>query len=156
MKLEKAVNIEDLHRMARRRLPKIAFDFIEGGLEDERLLMATSLSYRQLEQRTPARALISPVTAHLSLARDLARRATGNQQARLAAAMSEIAGLAAWLHADQADAAQARRFYKMSIATARQAGHPLLAIYMQSSFGQYATTVGDPASGLRLICARSW
>ena len=35
MKLEKAVNIEDLHRMARRRLPKVAFDFIEGGVEDE-------------------------------------------------------------------------------------------------------------------------
>src|ERR671928_1221239 len=35
MRLENAVNIEDLHRMARRRLPKVAFDFIEGGLEDE-------------------------------------------------------------------------------------------------------------------------
>jgi transcriptional regulator with XRE-family HTH domain len=122
-----------------------------GGLDDERLLMATSLSYRQLEQRTPARALIQPVTAHLSLARDLARRASESQRARLSAAVSEAAGLAAWLHADQADAAQARRFYKMSIATARQAGHPLLAIYMQGSFGQYATTAGDPASVLRLI-----
>ncbi len=36
MNVDKAVNIEDLHRMAKRRLPKIAFDFIEGGLEDER------------------------------------------------------------------------------------------------------------------------
>src|SRR6202047_208669 len=36
MTLDRAVNIEDLHRMAKRRLPKIAFDFIEGGLEDER------------------------------------------------------------------------------------------------------------------------
>ena len=36
MRIDKAVNIEDLHRMAKRRLPKIAFDFIEGGLEDER------------------------------------------------------------------------------------------------------------------------
>src|SRR5205823_724324 len=36
MKLSDAVNIEDLHQMAKRRLPKIAFDFIEGGLEDER------------------------------------------------------------------------------------------------------------------------
>jgi L-lactate dehydrogenase (cytochrome)/(S)-mandelate dehydrogenase len=36
MKIENAVNIEDLHRLAKRRLPKIAFDFIEGGLEDER------------------------------------------------------------------------------------------------------------------------
>jgi (S)-mandelate dehydrogenase len=38
MKIDQAVNIEDLHRMARRRLPKIAFDFIEGGVEDERCL----------------------------------------------------------------------------------------------------------------------
>ena len=36
MRVDQAVNIEDLHRMARRRLPKVAFDFIEGGLEDER------------------------------------------------------------------------------------------------------------------------
>jgi (S)-mandelate dehydrogenase len=35
LKLDKAINIEDLHRMARRRLPKVAFDFIEGGVEDE-------------------------------------------------------------------------------------------------------------------------
>ena len=35
MKLEQAINIEDLHRMAKRKLPKIMFDFIEGGLEDE-------------------------------------------------------------------------------------------------------------------------
>ncbi len=36
MRIEEAINIEDLHRMAKRRLPKIAFDFIEGGVEDER------------------------------------------------------------------------------------------------------------------------
>jgi L-lactate dehydrogenase (cytochrome)/(S)-mandelate dehydrogenase len=36
MAISDAVNIEDLHRMAKRRLPKIAFDFIEGGVEDER------------------------------------------------------------------------------------------------------------------------
>ncbi len=36
MKIEDAVNIEDLHRMAKRKLPRIIFDFIEGGVEDER------------------------------------------------------------------------------------------------------------------------
>src|SRR4051812_20727416 len=36
MRVDQAVNIEDLHRIAKRRLPKVAFDFIEGGLEDER------------------------------------------------------------------------------------------------------------------------
>jgi transcriptional regulator with XRE-family HTH domain len=122
-----------------------------SDLGDERLLMATSLSYRQLEQRTPARALAQPVASHLSLAYDLARRAEGKQRARLSAAVAEIAGLAAWLHADLAEPGQARRFYKMSITAAQQAQHGLLAIYMQGSFGQYATTVGDPVHGLRLL-----
>jgi L-lactate dehydrogenase (cytochrome)/(S)-mandelate dehydrogenase len=34
-KLQRAVNIDDLRKLAKRRLPKIAYDFIEGGLEDE-------------------------------------------------------------------------------------------------------------------------
>jgi hypothetical protein len=41
MSVNDAVNIEDLHRLAKRRLPKIAFDFIEGGVEDERGLART-------------------------------------------------------------------------------------------------------------------
>ncbi len=36
MKLDQAINIEDLHRIAKRKLPKIIFDYIEGGVEDER------------------------------------------------------------------------------------------------------------------------
>src|SRR5687768_9763146 len=35
MRAENAINIEDLRRLAKRRLPKIIFDFIEGGAEDE-------------------------------------------------------------------------------------------------------------------------
>ena len=30
MRIDDAVNIEDLHRMAKRRLPKVMFDYIEG------------------------------------------------------------------------------------------------------------------------------
>jgi (S)-mandelate dehydrogenase len=33
--LERAVNIEDLRQMARRRLPRAIFDFFDGGAEDE-------------------------------------------------------------------------------------------------------------------------
>jgi (S)-mandelate dehydrogenase len=47
MKLSDAINIEDLHRMAKRRLPKIAFDFIEGGLEDERGLERNTSAFHQ-------------------------------------------------------------------------------------------------------------
>jgi len=35
MGVDKAVNVDDLHRIARRRTPKVAFDFIEGGVEGE-------------------------------------------------------------------------------------------------------------------------
>jgi (S)-mandelate dehydrogenase len=35
MNTDKAINIDDLRRMAKRHLPRLCFDFIEGGLEDE-------------------------------------------------------------------------------------------------------------------------
>ena len=47
MRLSQAVNIEDLHRMAKRRLPKVAFDFIEGGLEDERGLERNTAAFQK-------------------------------------------------------------------------------------------------------------
>jgi (S)-mandelate dehydrogenase len=47
MKLDSVVNIEDLHKMAKRRLPKIAFDFIEGGLEDERGLETNTSAFHK-------------------------------------------------------------------------------------------------------------
>jgi L-lactate dehydrogenase (cytochrome)/(S)-mandelate dehydrogenase len=34
--VDRAVNVDDLRKLAKRRLPRIAYDFIEGGLEDER------------------------------------------------------------------------------------------------------------------------
>src|ERR1700759_551187 len=47
MGIEDAVNIEDLHQMAKRRLPKVAFDFIEGGLEDERGLDRNTAEFQK-------------------------------------------------------------------------------------------------------------
>src|SRR5215207_9687221 len=47
MRLDDAINIEDLHRMAKRRLPKVAFDFIEGGLEDERGLDRNTAAFQK-------------------------------------------------------------------------------------------------------------
>ena len=35
-RVDRAVNVDDLRKLAKRRLPKIAYDFIEGGLDDER------------------------------------------------------------------------------------------------------------------------
>jgi L-lactate dehydrogenase (cytochrome)/(S)-mandelate dehydrogenase len=44
-KIDRAVNIADLHRLARRRLPRAVFDFVEGGVEDERGLARNESSY---------------------------------------------------------------------------------------------------------------
>jgi len=35
MNIDAALNLEDIRKMAQRKLPKIAFDFIEGGADDE-------------------------------------------------------------------------------------------------------------------------
>ena len=45
MKIGDAVNIDDLRRLARRRLPRMVFDFIEGGVEDEHCLEANETSF---------------------------------------------------------------------------------------------------------------
>lgn len=123
----------------------------QSELADERLLMATTLNYRELEQRTPSADLMPSIAAHLSLVRSLTGRATGRQRQRLSAALSEVAGLSAWVHADAADAVRTRQLYKLSIAAANDSGRALLAAYMQGSFGQYAASAGDPIAGLGMI-----
>jgi (S)-mandelate dehydrogenase len=47
MNIDNAINIEDLHRIAKRKLPRIIFDFIEGGLEDERGLARNEAAFRK-------------------------------------------------------------------------------------------------------------
>jgi len=47
MNIDHAINIEDLHRLARRRLPRIVFDYIEGGLEDEHCLRRNEAAFQR-------------------------------------------------------------------------------------------------------------
>lgn len=47
-RIDSAINIDDLKRMAKRRLPKIMFDFIEGGVEDEVGLRTNANAFRDL------------------------------------------------------------------------------------------------------------
>ena len=48
-RIDSAINIDDLKRMAKRRLPKIMFDFIEGGVEDEVGLRTNSDAFRKIK-----------------------------------------------------------------------------------------------------------
>ena len=47
-RIDRAINIDDLKRMAKRRMPKIMFDFIEGGVEDEVALRTNADAFREL------------------------------------------------------------------------------------------------------------
>ena len=47
-RIDDAINIDDLKRLAKRRLPKIMFDFIEGGVEDEVGLRTNANAFRDL------------------------------------------------------------------------------------------------------------
>jgi L-lactate dehydrogenase (cytochrome)/(S)-mandelate dehydrogenase len=56
MSIEQALNFDDLRRRARRRLPKIAFDFIEGGVDGEQGLDHNEAAF--VRQRLVPRYLI--------------------------------------------------------------------------------------------------
>ena len=56
----RVVNIEDLRRAAKRRLPRVVFDYIDGGAEDEWTLRENSLAFEAVTFR-PRCAVATPV-----------------------------------------------------------------------------------------------
>jgi (S)-mandelate dehydrogenase len=51
MRLDDAVNVDDLRGIARRRLPRFVFDYIDGGAEDERTLAGNRDAFARLRFR---------------------------------------------------------------------------------------------------------
>src|SRR5260370_18317367 len=86
-------------------------------------LTAITGAQRRLDATTSARELARGVTAHVEMAnRLLARAGKTPYAADVAAAASEAAGFAAWLHADMYDIGSARAYYRRAIGRAPQAG----------------------------------
>jgi len=56
----RVLNIEDLRRRAKRRLPRVVFDYIDGGAEDESTLRANSRAFEAVTLR-PRCAVATPV-----------------------------------------------------------------------------------------------
>ncbi len=110
-------------------------------------LRAVTAAHRRLDAATPARDLAGAVAAHV----EMARRMTGHDRGPgVAAALSEAAGFAGWLHADMCDRGTARSYYRLAVGAARRAGHDLLAGYMLGSLAVFEIDNGDPVTGLRL------
>ncbi|EJL72307.1 alpha-hydroxyacid dehydrogenase, FMN-dependent L-lactate dehydrogenase [Variovorax sp. CF313] len=49
MNVNTAVNLEDLRLMAQRKLPRIAFDFIDGGVDDEECVRRNRAAFRRFQ-----------------------------------------------------------------------------------------------------------
>jgi transcriptional regulator with XRE-family HTH domain len=115
-------------------------------------LTAITGAQRRLDATTSARELTPGVIAHVEMANRLLARASRTPYAAdVAAATSEAAGFAAWLHADMYDIGTARAYYRMAIDRARRAGQDLLAGYMLGSLAAFEIDGGDPEFGLTLI-----
>jgi transcriptional regulator with XRE-family HTH domain len=116
-------------------------------------LTAITGAQRRLDATTSARELARGVVAHVEMAnRVLARANRTPFVTDVAAAVSEAAGFAAWLHADMYDIGTARAYYRMAIERARYAGQDLLAGYMLGSLAAFEIDDGtDPELGLGLI-----
>src|SRR5437868_606584 len=49
--MRQRINVEDYRRAARRRLPRVLFDYVEGGAEDEFCLQRNRDAFRRLRLR---------------------------------------------------------------------------------------------------------
>jgi transcriptional regulator with XRE-family HTH domain len=115
-------------------------------------LNAITNAQRRLDAMTPARELARGVIPHVEMANRMLGRASGPRVAAdVAAALSEAAGLAGWLHADMCDLGTARFYYRLAVDAARRAGHDLLAGYMLGSLAAFEIDSGDHVGGLGLI-----
>lgn len=114
-------------------------------------LRAITGGQRRLDASSPSRDLARAALAQLELStRTLARARPTPFAADVAAAASEAAGFAAWLHADMGDTGSARSFYRVAVERARQAGHGLLGVYMLGSLAAFEIDSDDPGTGLLL------
>ncbi|MDT0302719.1 helix-turn-helix transcriptional regulator [Streptomonospora wellingtoniae] len=114
-------------------------------------LRAITGGQRRLDAAAPSRELARGAVAHVELTgRTLARSRSTPFAPGIAAAASEAAGFAAWLHADMDDAGSARGYYRTAVRNARLAGDPLLGAYMTGSLAAFETDTEDAAAGLDL------
>ncbi len=109
-------------------------------------------AHRRLEGTTPSSELVEPVLAHLRMATRMRAELEDPCSAKaMAAAISEVAGLAGWLHWDTDDLGSARRHYRLAVDYAQRAGESLLTVYMLGSLASFVVHEGEPGEGLALI-----
>src|SRR3546814_12771705 len=66
-RLDRCLNIEDIRRLARRRLPRTIMDLVDSGAEDERTMAANRAAFGDWSMVTAAMQNVAPIDARVRI-----------------------------------------------------------------------------------------
>lgn len=115
---------------------------------------AITTAHRRLDGTTPSCELTPPVAAQLRMAGQMQVRSPDPRSRQvMAAAVSEVAGLAGWLYWDMHELGSARRHYHIALEQAQRAsGDSMLTAYMLGSLASFVVMQDGAADeGIVLI-----
>jgi isopentenyl diphosphate isomerase/L-lactate dehydrogenase-like FMN-dependent dehydrogenase len=163
----RVINIEDLRRAAKRRLPRVVFDYIDGGAEDERTLRANCRAFEEVTFRprcavaTPACDLrVSVLGRSLSIPLILAPVGSsrlmyprGEEAAAGAAGAAGIAYALSTLSGcrleDVAAASKQPVWYQLYLVGGRDCALSAIERAKAAGFSALVVTIDTPVAGMR-------
>lgn len=167
MNVNRAINIADLQKMAKRRLPRIVYDFIEGGVEDELGIARNETSFDRerlvprylvdVSQRDQScdlfdRKYASPFGISATGLAALYRPGADLMLAEAAAAANipfMMSGLSTASIEAAAKIAPAHSWYQLYVARDREITLDLIRRVRDAGFGTLVLTVDVPVSSKR-------
>src|SRR6266478_4262139 len=161
------INIEDLRRAAKRRLPRVVFDYIDGGAEDERTLRANCRAFEGVTFR-PRCAVAVPscdlrtVVLGTSLSMPLILAPVGSSRliyprgeeaaARAASAVGipyVLSTFSGCRLEDVAAASKAPLWYQLYLAGGRDCALPTIERAKAAGFSALVVTIDTAVAGMR-------
>src|SRR6476659_4361935 len=161
------LNIEDLRRRAKRRLPRVVFDYIDGGAEDESTLRANSRAFEAVTLR-PRCAVDTPVCdlrttvlgASVSMPLILAPVGScrlmyprGEEAAARAAGAAGIVCTLSTLSGcrleDVANASEGPLWYQLYLVGGRDCALATIECARKAGFSALVVTIDTPVAGFR-------
>ena len=167
VQVPRVINIEDLRRAAKRRLPRVVFDYVDGGAEAERTLRANNRAFETVTLRprcavaTPACDLRTTVIG-ASLSMPLILAPVGSSRLiypRGEEAASRAAGRAGIVYAlstlsgcrleDVAAASEGPLWYQLYLVGGRECALPAIERAKAAGFSALVVTIDTAVAGMR-------
>ncbi len=167
VQVPRVINIEDLRRAAKRRLPRVVFDYVDGGAEAERTLRANNRAFETATLRprcavaTPACDLRTTVIG-ASLSMPLILAPVGSSRLiypRGEEAASRAAGRAGIVYAlstlsgcrleDVAAASEGPLWYQLYLVGGRECALPAIERAKAAGFSALVVTIDTAVAGMR-------